>query len=122
MVISARRPFTSLNIPICWPSTSKMKLPAIRTIPEVSDKFPHLLPGALVQAGDTGHQPGPIRVFEVEQCLERPVQVIAEVGDLVPDLLGADGSQPEPSLRTSTRTPIPAAASSGSGAGAEASL
>jgi len=85
--------------------------------PEASDKFPHLLPGALVQAGDTGQQPGPIPVFEVEQGFEPPVQVIGEVGDLVPHLLGADGSQPEPSLRTSIRPPTPAAAISRSGAG-----
>src|SRR6185369_4390664 len=98
-VISARRPLTSLNIPICWPSTSKMKLPAIRTTPEASDKFPHLLPGALVQAGDTGHEPGPVPVLEVEQGVERPVQVIGEVGDLVPHPLGVRRSQPEPSLR-----------------------
>src|SRR2546427_1961586 len=116
-VISARRPLTSLNNPICWPSTSKMKLPAIRMPPAASGKFPHLLPGALVQAGDTGQQPGPIPVFEVEQGVELPVQVIGEVGDLIPHRLGADRSQPDPSLRTSIRPPTPAAAIAGSGAG-----
>jgi hypothetical protein len=45
------------------------------------------LPRALVQAGDLFEEPDPIAVFEIQQGVEAPVQVVRQVGDLLPDLV-----------------------------------
>jgi hypothetical protein len=45
------------------------------------------LPRAFVQPGDPLQQTDPIAVFEIEQRVETPVQVIGEVRDLLPDLV-----------------------------------
>src|SRR5437867_457230 len=89
--------------------------PEVDRTSEASDKFPHLLPGTFVQVGDGGQQPGPIPMLEVEQRVEAPVQVVGEVGDLAPHLLGVGGLQPEPSLRTGP-PPVPAVAIARTGA------
>jgi hypothetical protein len=46
------------------------------------------LPCAFVQATDVPQEPDPVAVFQVEQAVEAPVQVISEVGDLLPQLIG----------------------------------
>jgi hypothetical protein len=46
------------------------------------------LPCAFVQSADLENQPDPVAVFEVEQAVEAPVQVVGEVGDLLPQLVG----------------------------------
>jgi len=45
------------------------------------------LPCALVQTADLLEQPDPVAVLEVEQAVEGPVQVVREVGDLLPQLV-----------------------------------
>jgi hypothetical protein len=45
------------------------------------------LPGAFVQGADLLQQPDPVTVLEVEQGVERPVQVVGEIGDLLPQLV-----------------------------------
>jgi len=50
------------------------------------------LPCPLVQAGHLFHQPDPVAVFEIQQGIQPPVQVVREVGDLLPDLV--DGVTP----------------------------
>jgi hypothetical protein len=45
------------------------------------------LPCPLVQARDLFQQPYPVAVFEIQQVVEPPVQVVREVGDLLPDLV-----------------------------------
>jgi hypothetical protein len=45
------------------------------------------LPSALVQPADLLQQPDPVAVLEVEQAVEGPVQVVREVGDLLPQLV-----------------------------------
>jgi hypothetical protein len=45
------------------------------------------LPRALVQAGDLLEQPDPVAVFEIQQGVQAPVQVVRQVGDLLPDLV-----------------------------------
>jgi hypothetical protein len=45
------------------------------------------LPGAFVQGAYLLQQPDPVTVFEVEQGVERPVQVVGEVGDLLPQFV-----------------------------------
>jgi hypothetical protein len=45
------------------------------------------LPGTLVQLGDLLEEPDPVAVFEVEQPIETPVQVVGEIEDLPPDLV-----------------------------------
>jgi len=45
------------------------------------------LPCALVQAGDLREEPDAVAVFEIQQRVEAPVQVVREVGDLLPDLV-----------------------------------
>jgi len=47
----------------------------------------HSLPRAFVQAGHPFEQPDAVAVFEVQQGVEAPVQVIGEVRDLLPDLV-----------------------------------
>jgi hypothetical protein len=45
------------------------------------------LPGAFVQGAHLLQQPDPVAVLEVEQGVERPVQVVGEIGDLLPQLV-----------------------------------
>jgi hypothetical protein len=45
------------------------------------------LPRALVQPAYLLEQPDPIAVLKVEQVVEVPVQVVGEVGDLLPQLV-----------------------------------
>jgi hypothetical protein len=45
------------------------------------------LPCALVQAGDFLQEPDAVAVFEIQQGVETPVQVVREIGDLLPDLV-----------------------------------
>jgi hypothetical protein len=45
------------------------------------------LPGAFVEGAYLLQQPDPVTVLEVEQAVERPVQVVGEVGDLLPQLV-----------------------------------
>jgi hypothetical protein len=45
------------------------------------------LPRALVQPTDLLQQPDPVAVLEVEQPVKIPVQVVGEVGDLLPQLV-----------------------------------
>jgi hypothetical protein len=45
------------------------------------------LPSAFVQPADLLQQPDPVAVLEVEQAVEGPVQVVREVGDLLPQLV-----------------------------------
>jgi hypothetical protein len=45
------------------------------------------LPCPFVQAGDLFEQPDPVAVFEIQQWVEPPVQVVREVRDLLPDLV-----------------------------------
>jgi hypothetical protein len=45
------------------------------------------LPRALVQTGHLVQQPDPVTVLQIEQTVEIPVQVVREVGDLLPQLV-----------------------------------
>jgi hypothetical protein len=45
------------------------------------------LPGPLVQVADLLQEPDPVAVFEVEQPVEAPVQVVREIGHLLPQLV-----------------------------------
>jgi hypothetical protein len=45
------------------------------------------LPCPFVQAGHLFEQPDPVAVFEIQQWVESPVQVVREVRDLLPDLV-----------------------------------
>jgi hypothetical protein len=45
------------------------------------------LPCAFVQAAHLLQEPDPVAVFEVEQAVEVPVQVVGEEGDLLPELV-----------------------------------
>jgi hypothetical protein len=45
------------------------------------------LPGAFVQVAHLLQQPDPVTVLEVEQGVERPVQVVGEIGDLLPQFV-----------------------------------
>jgi hypothetical protein len=45
------------------------------------------LPCAFVQAAHLAQQPDPVAVFEVEQPVEVPVQVVRQEGDLLPQLV-----------------------------------
>jgi hypothetical protein len=45
------------------------------------------LPCPFVQVAHLLQQPDPVAVLEIEQGVERPVQVVGEVGDLLPELV-----------------------------------
>jgi hypothetical protein len=45
------------------------------------------LPCSLVQVAHLPQQLDPVAVLEVEQRVEAPVQVVSEVGDLLPQLV-----------------------------------
>jgi hypothetical protein len=45
------------------------------------------LPCALVQPAHLPQQPDPVAVLQVEQTVEVPVQVIGEIGDLLPEFV-----------------------------------
>jgi len=45
------------------------------------------LPCPFVQVAHLLQQPDPVAVLEVEQDVERPVQVVGEIGDLLPELV-----------------------------------
>jgi hypothetical protein len=47
----------------------------------------HSLPCAFVQPADLAQQPDAVTVFEVEQAVEIPVQVVRQEGDLLPQLV-----------------------------------
>jgi hypothetical protein len=47
----------------------------------------HPLPRPFVELTDLLEQADPVAVLEVEQGVERPVQVVRQVGDLLPDLV-----------------------------------
>jgi len=47
----------------------------------------HSLPCAFVQSAHLAQQPDPVAVLQVEQLVEAPVQVIRQVGDLLPQFL-----------------------------------
>src|SRR2546430_2120993 len=80
-------PLTSVNAPIVRPSTVKTNFPAKggSTVRELATN--DSLPRTLVQAGDLFEEPDPVAVFEIQQGVEAPVQVVREVGDLLPDLV-----------------------------------
>ncbi|GIE89667.1 hypothetical protein Are01nite_61470 [Actinoplanes regularis] len=48
----------------------------------------HSLPGSFVQAADFGQQPDAVPVFEIQELVEAPVQVVREKGELLPQLVG----------------------------------
>src|SRR5882757_6098648 len=82
------KPESDLKTPICTPSTSSRKRLASWASPPsgaTSGILADRLPGLGVQRRDGPHHAHPIRVLEIEQLVERPVQVIGEVGDLLPD-------------------------------------
>jgi hypothetical protein len=45
------------------------------------------LPGSFVQVAYLLQQPDPVTVLEIEQGVERPVQVVGEIGDLLPEFV-----------------------------------
>jgi hypothetical protein len=45
------------------------------------------LPCAFVQAADLLEQPDPVPVFQIEQPVEVPMQVVRQEGDLLPQLV-----------------------------------
>jgi hypothetical protein len=45
------------------------------------------LPGTSVEARHLAQQTDPVTVLETEQAVEVPVQVVAEVGDLTPQVV-----------------------------------
>jgi hypothetical protein len=45
------------------------------------------LPRPFVEFADLFEQANPVAVLKVEQRVERPVQVVRQVGDLLPDLV-----------------------------------
>jgi hypothetical protein len=45
------------------------------------------LPGPFVQRAHFLQKPDPVAVFEIEDDVERPVQVVGQVGDLLPELV-----------------------------------
>jgi hypothetical protein len=45
------------------------------------------LPRAFVQPADLAQEPDPVSVFEVQQAVEVPVQVVRQEGDLLPQLV-----------------------------------
>jgi hypothetical protein len=45
------------------------------------------LPRALVQPGHLAEQPDPVAVFEIQQGVQPPVQVVRQVGEFLPDLV-----------------------------------
>jgi hypothetical protein len=47
----------------------------------------HPLPRPFVEFANLFEQANPIAVLEIEQRVERPVQVVRQVGDLLPDLV-----------------------------------
>jgi len=47
----------------------------------------HSLPCAFVQAADLAQQPDPVTVLQVQQPVEVPVQVVGQVGDLLPQFV-----------------------------------
>jgi hypothetical protein len=47
----------------------------------------HSLPCAFVQAADLPQEPDAVAVFQVEQPIEIPVQVVRQEGDLLPELV-----------------------------------
>src|SRR5581483_5792520 len=44
----------------------------------------HRLPGPFVEGSHGAHHPYSIEVFQVQQVVQRPVQVVGQVGDLLP--------------------------------------
>src|SRR6478752_1034519 len=74
-----------MNRPISTPSTSNMNVAAVTRWPsKLSSGTEDRLPGAVVEVGNRSDQSGSVSVSEVEQAVEVPVQVVGEVGDLVP--------------------------------------
>jgi hypothetical protein len=47
----------------------------------------HSLPCAFVQPAHLPQQPDPVPVLQIEQPVEIPVQVVGEVGDLLPQFV-----------------------------------
>jgi hypothetical protein len=45
------------------------------------------LPCAFVQPAHLAQQPDPVAVFEIQQAVEVPVQVVRQEGDLLPQLV-----------------------------------
>jgi hypothetical protein len=45
------------------------------------------LPGAFIQGAYLLQQPDPVTVLEIEQGVERPVQVVGEVSDFLPQFV-----------------------------------
>jgi len=69
------------------PSTSNTNLPAKGgSVPRVSATV-HSLPRAFVQVADLAEQPDPVAVLEVQQPVQVPVQVVGEIGHLLPQLV-----------------------------------
>src|SRR3954453_9049612 len=46
------------------------------------------LPGPLVEGSHRAHHPYSVEMFQIQQVVQRPVQVIGEVGDLLPQCVG----------------------------------
>src|SRR3954447_17805558 len=85
------RPVTDLNTPISTPSTSsRNRLASCGSPPRcwVLGILADRLPGLRVHGRHRPHHPDPVGVLEVEQAVEIPVQVVREIGDLLPDRLG----------------------------------
>jgi len=47
----------------------------------------HSLPCPFVQPADLAQQPDPVAVFQIQQAVEIPVQVVRQEGDLLPQLV-----------------------------------
>jgi hypothetical protein len=47
----------------------------------------HSLPESFVQRADLLQEPDPVAVFEVQQLVQAPVQVVGQVRDLPPELV-----------------------------------
>src|SRR5262245_55319824 len=77
-----------MNRPISTPSTSKRNVAAVTRSPsKLSLGMAQRLPRPIVQVGDRPDQPGAVTVDQIEEVIEIPVQVVREVGDLVPERL-----------------------------------
>jgi hypothetical protein len=53
----------------------------------MSSATSHSLPSAFVQTAHLAQQADAVTVFEVEQAVEVPVQVVRQEGDLLPQLV-----------------------------------
>jgi hypothetical protein len=76
-----------VNAPMVRPSISKVNLPTNGGSTVCASATLHSLPCAFVQAADLLQQADAVPVFQVEQPVEIPVQVVRQEGDLLPQLV-----------------------------------